>query len=99
MGDSDWRSYYERDTFVKDVWGVGKQLSKLYIKNGIDNAYKLKNISNTWVKKSTNVLGAKTVMELRGIPCINLETEESKRKSCCYYRFRFWRQRICIKAC
>ena len=22
MGDSDWRSYYERDTFVKDVWGV-----------------------------------------------------------------------------
>ena len=71
---------------IKDVWGVGKQLSKLYIKNGIDNAYKLKNISNTWVKKSTNVLGAKTVMELRGIPCINLETEESKRKSCCVSR-------------
>jgi len=71
---------------VSDVWGVGRQLSKLYIKNGIDNAYKLKNISNTWVKKSTNVLGAKTVMELRGIPCINLETEETKRKSCCVSR-------------
>ncbi len=63
-----------------------RQLSKLYIKNGIDNAYKLKNISNTWVKKSTNVLGAKTVMELRGIPCIDLETEETKRKSCCVSR-------------
>ena len=71
---------------VSDVWGVGRQLSKLYIKNGIDNAYKLKNISNTWVKKSTNVLGAKTVMELRGIPCINLVTEETKRKSCCVSR-------------
>ena len=71
---------------VSDVWGVGRQLSKLYIKNGIDNAYKLKNISNTWVKKSTNVLGAKTVMELRGISCINLETEETKRKSCCVSR-------------
>jgi DNA polymerase V len=71
---------------ISDVWGVGRQLSKLYIKNGIDNAYKLKNISNTWVKKSTNVLGAKTVMELRGIPCIDLETEESKRKSCCVSR-------------
>ena len=71
---------------ISDVWGVGRQLSKLYIKNGIDNAYKLKNISNTWVKKSTNVLGAKTVMELRGIPCINLETEETKRKSCCVSR-------------
>ena len=71
---------------IVDVWGVGRQLSKLYIKNGINNAYKLKNISNTWVKKSTNVLGAKTVMELRGIPCINLETEESVRKSCCVSR-------------
>ncbi len=71
---------------ISDIWGVGKQLSKLYIKNGIDTAYKLKNISNTWVKKSTNVLGAKTVMELRGIACMNLETQETKRKSCCVSR-------------
>ena len=71
---------------ISDIWGVGKQLSKLYMKNGIDTAYKLKNISNTWVKKSTNVLGAKTVMELRGVSCINLETQETKRKSCCVSR-------------
>ena len=71
---------------ISDIWGVGKQLSKLYIKNGIETAYKLKNISNNWVKKSTNVLGAKTVMELRGISCINLQTEETKRKSCCVSR-------------
>jgi DNA polymerase V len=71
---------------ISDVWGVGKQLSKLYIRNGIDTAYKLKNISNTWVKKNTNVLGAKTVMELRGISCVNFETEEKKRKSCCVSR-------------
>ncbi len=75
-----------KDFNIADVWGVGRQLSKLYIKNGIDNAYKLKNISNTWVKKSTNVLGAKTVMELRGISCIDLETEETRRKSCCVSR-------------
>ena len=73
-----------KDFDIADVWGVGRQLSKLYIKNGIDNAYKLKNISNTWVKKSTNVLGAKTVMELRGIPCIDLETEETKEKAVVY---------------
>jgi len=75
-----------KDFDIANVWGVGRQLSKLYIKNGIDNAYKLKNISNTWVKKSTNVLGAKTVMELRGISCIDLETEETRRKSCCVSR-------------
>jgi len=77
---------YLKKFHISDIWGVGKQLSKLYIKNGIDTAYKLKNISNTWVKKSTNVLGAKTVMELRGITCINLETQEMKRKSCCVSR-------------
>ena len=75
-----------KDFDISDVWGVGRQLSKLYKKNGIDSAYKLKNISNTWVKKSTNVLGAKTVMELRGVSCIDLETKEIKRKSCCVSR-------------
>ena len=75
-----------KNFYISDIWGVGKQLSKLYIKNGIDTAYKLKNISNSWVRKSTNVLGAKTVMELRGIPCIDIETQESKRKSCCVSR-------------
>ena len=71
---------------IRDVWGVGKQLSKLYIKNGIDNAYKLKSTSNTWVKKSTNVLGSRTAMELRGINCIGLQTHEEKRKNCCVSR-------------
>ena len=71
---------------ISDIWGVGKQLSKLYMKNGIDTAYKLKNTSNTWVKKSTNVLGAKTVMELRGTPCMELEVQQNKRKSCCVSR-------------
>ena len=71
---------------IRDVWGVGKQLSKFYIKNGIDNAYKLKIASNTWVKKGTNVLGSRTAMELRGISCIDLEIYEEKRKNCCVSR-------------
>ena len=71
---------------IQDVWGVGKQLSKFYIKNGIDNAYKLKMASNTWVKKGTNVLGSRTAMELRGTTCIDLEIEEEKRKNCCVSR-------------
>ena len=71
---------------IEDVWGVGKQLSKFYHKNNISNAYDLKNVSNTWVKKGTNVLGAKTAMELRGIPCIDLQIDQEKRKNCCVSR-------------
>ena len=67
---------------INDVWGVGKQLTKFYHQNGIYNAKQLKNISNTWIKKSSNVLSSRTAMELRGIPCIDLEKTISKRKSC-----------------
>ena len=66
---------------INDVWGVGKQLTKFYQKHGIYNAKQLKNKSNTWIKKSSNVLSSRTAMELRGIPCIDLETTTSKRKS------------------
>ena len=67
---------------INDVWGVGKQLTKFFVQNGIHNAKQLKNISNTWIKKSSNVLSSRTAMELRGISCIALETQNSKRKSC-----------------
>ena len=67
---------------INDVWGVGKQLTKFYHKNRIYNAKQLKNKSNTWIKKSSNVLSSRTAMELKGISCINLETTSSKRKSC-----------------
>ena len=33
-------------------------------------------------KKSSNVLSSRTAMELRDIPCIDLEATSSKRKSC-----------------
>ena len=67
---------------INDVWGVGKQLTKFYHENGIYNAKQLKNMSNTWIKKSSNVSSSRTAMELRGIPCIDLEKTISKRKSC-----------------
>jgi len=71
---------------INDVWGVGRQLTKFYIKNGINTAYQLKNISNNWVKKNTNVFGSRTVMELKGISCISLESHQEKRKNCCVSR-------------
>jgi len=67
---------------INDVWGIGKQLTRFYHKNGIYNAKQLKNKSNTWIKKSSSVLSSRTAMELRGIACIDLETTNTKRKSC-----------------
>ncbi|HIF61966.1 MAG TPA: Y-family DNA polymerase, partial [Candidatus Pelagibacter sp.] len=71
---------------INDVWGVGRQLTKFYIRNGINTAYDLKKIHNGWIKKNTNVFGSRTAMELRGFPCVSLELHEEKRKSCCVSR-------------
>ena len=65
---------------INEVWGVGRQLTKFYIKNGINTAYDLKNMHNGWIKKNTNVFGSRTAIELKGIPCISLEPHQEKRK-------------------
>jgi len=67
---------------INNIWGIGKQITKFYHKNGIYNAKQLKNKSNTWIKKNSNVLSSRTAMELRGIPCIDLEKTNTKRKNC-----------------
>ena len=71
---------------INDVWGVGHQLTKFYIKNGISTALQLKKLSNSWIKKNTKVLGSRTAMELKGVPCISLEPHQEKRGSCCVSR-------------
>ena len=71
---------------INDVWGVGRQLTKFYIKNGISTAYQLKNTANSWVKKNTNVFGSRTAMELKGVSCISLEPYQEKRRNCCVSR-------------
>ena len=71
---------------INDVWGVGRQLTKFYITNGISTAYQLKNTANSWVKKNTNVFGSRTAMELKGVSCISLEPYQEKRKNCCVSR-------------
>jgi len=71
---------------INNVWGVGRQLTKFYIKNGIKTAYELKNAHNGWIKKNTNVFGSRTAMELQGISCASLEIHQEKRKNCCVSR-------------
>src|SRR3972149_3969523 len=58
---------------VEDIWGVGRQYSRLLKRRGINTALDLKNASDVWVKKHMTIVGLRTVWELRGIPCIELE--------------------------
>lgn len=76
----------EIDTFlacmsVQDVWGIGPRYAEFLMKKcGIYTAKQLKEADLAWVRKHLTVVGARTVLELRGIACIPLEIREKPKK-------------------
>ena len=77
----------ELETFpVGDIWGVGRATKKKLHSIGITTALKLANLDDNYIKNKYGVLLLKTVKELRGEPCYNLETVPETRKSLCYSR-------------
>lgn len=66
---------------VGDIWGIGRQLSKLLNSRGIFTAYQLTCCDDRWIKKELSISGLKTVWELRGQSCIEVEVERPAKKS------------------
>lgn len=58
---------------VEDVWGVGRRISKKLNAMGIITAKDLAEQSTWIVRKHFNVVLERTVRELRGEPCLELE--------------------------
>ncbi|HOY31476.1 MAG TPA: Y-family DNA polymerase [Bacteroidales bacterium] len=71
---------------VSEVWGIGRAYSKFLSEKGISTVYDFKNADEAWVRKHMNVMGQKTLFELRGISCISLETMTPDKKSICISR-------------
>ena len=59
--------------FVGDVWGIGRQHLKRLTRYGIYSAYDFVNYSPAKVRKEMSVMGERTLLELKGIPCIGIE--------------------------
>ncbi|MDI9275846.1 translesion error-prone DNA polymerase V subunit UmuC [Pantoea sp. EABMAA-21] len=58
---------------VEDVWGVGRRISKKLNAMGIITAKDLSEHSTYIIRKHFNVVLERTVRELRGEPCLELE--------------------------
>lgn len=65
---------------VGSVWGVGRRLQKKFIQKGISNAYQLSILDYKLARKIGNVNILRTVMELRGIKCIDIEKSIANKK-------------------
>lgn len=66
---------------VGDIWGIGRQSARKLALRGICSGLDLKNVDPAWVRKMLTVTGARTQLELRGTPCIDLEAAVAPRKS------------------
>lgn len=64
---------------VEDVWGIGRQSAKKLALLNIHTAYDLKYANLTLIQKTLTIVGKRITEELRGIPCLALETELSPK--------------------
>ena len=66
---------------IGDIWGIGRQSTKLLERNGIWSAYDFVNTSSSWIQKQMGIMGQRILMELQGIDCIPLDDLVNPRKS------------------
>lgn len=65
---------------VSEVWGVGRQNCKKLNSMNIHSVLDLIESNASEIKKKFSIVMEKTVYELRGISCINLESESPAKK-------------------
>ncbi|MGC9366707.1 MAG: Y-family DNA polymerase [bacterium] len=68
----------DQDSFLKqveieDIWGIGPKYSLMLRKKGIVDGLMFKNTDENWVRERMTVTGQKTLLELRGKNCVELE--------------------------
>jgi len=65
---------------VREVWGVGSRINKKLNSLGIETALELAEIDTKLIKRKFSSVLERTVMELKGYPCIGLEHQPKTKK-------------------
>lgn len=69
---------------TNDIWGIGRRISQKLTRLGVHSAYDLTLCDDNWVRKQLSVIGLRTVMELRGISCLEFDAfSETKQSITC----------------
>jgi DNA polymerase V len=66
---------------VEHVWGVGIKTAIKLKRAGIETALALRSADVEWIRQRFGVVGVRTVYELRGIGCYELEQQPAMKKS------------------
>ncbi|MCJ2039014.1 Y-family DNA polymerase [Methylobacterium sp. J-059] len=71
---------------VADIWGVGPANARRLEALGCDSAADVRDLDPKIARKAMTVVGERLVHELRGTPCLDLETVAATRKGCAVTR-------------
>ncbi len=66
---------------IADVWGIGRQSSKMLLGYNITTAQQFKEAPREWVKGKMGLTGLRTWLELNGEPSILFEERSSDKRS------------------
>ena len=69
-----------KKTPINKVWGVGRKLTNHLNANGINTALELSEINPQSIRKNFSIVLERTVRELKGERCLNIENNTSSKK-------------------
>ena len=80
------QKYVLEKTNITDIWGIGIGLSSFLINNKIKNAFQLSNFNEDFARKKKGIILLKTILELKGTLCNEIQDKFLEKKSICVSR-------------
>jgi len=71
---------------LEDIWGIGNRIGRKLRTTNIKNISELMSLKQEEIREKFNVNIQRTILELHGIQCLNLEDIPTKKKSICVSR-------------
>jgi len=73
-------------TGIGEVWGVGPRWTKMLKAHAVSTALDFHDTPTAWVRKHMGVVGARTHLELTGIPCQDMQIKTPDKQTLCVSR-------------
>lgn len=80
MTMSDRERYLEKVS-VGDIWGIGRKYAEKLNGRGIYSAADFARADEKWVKANMTITGLRTLMEIRGHSCMNIDDAPAPKKA------------------
>jgi len=71
-------------TAIEEIWGIGRNHARRFKEYGINTAYDLTCIEESWIKRKFSIVVLRIAKELKGIKCLDIESQHKTKKKYLY---------------